>query len=203
MNQPARALRPLLATVVALTCAAVLAGCGGSGSGSASGITGDGSAFVKGNGTEVIVPVAQRKEPIKFTGTTLTGADFNLATLYGKPVVLNVWGSWCAPCRQEAPALQAASTALAGKASFVGIDTRDDTGQASAFVRKQGVTYPSVVDPGTLLLNFQGAVSPQAIPTTLVLDPQGRVAARFTGPVDKLTLVDMVQDVTTGRTTPS
>ena len=65
------------------------------------------------------------------------------------------------------------------------------------------MTYPSVVDPGTLLLNFQGAVSPQAIPTTLVLDPQGRVAARFTGPVDKLTLVDMVQDVTTGRTTPS
>jgi thiol-disulfide isomerase/thioredoxin len=192
----------LLPAAVAAVAAVVLTACSGSGGTSSgdSGITGDGSAFVKGNGTEVIVPIAQRRDPIQLSAKTLAGGDFNLATLRGKPVVLNVWGSWCAPCRSEAAALQAASTALNGQASFLGIDTRDDNGQAQAFERKFGVTYPSVVDTGALLLNFHGAVSPQSIPTTLVLDQQGRVAARFTGPVDKTTIVEMVQDITKGST---
>jgi thiol-disulfide isomerase/thioredoxin len=118
--------------------------------------------------------------------------------LRGKPVVLNIWGSWCSPCRTEAPALEAAATQLAGKASFVGIDTRDGVGQGQAFQRDHHITYPSVLDPGTLLLALRGAVSAQSPPVTLVLDQQGRIAGRFVGPVTTLTLVEMVNgEVTT------
>jgi thiol-disulfide isomerase/thioredoxin len=110
--------------------------------------------------------------------------------------VLNIWGSWCAPCRKEAPALRDASKALAGKASFVGLDVRDNNADAQAFERRAGITYPSLVDPGDLILALNGAVTSQSPPVTLILDPQGRIAGRFVGPITKITLVDMVEDVT-------
>jgi thiol-disulfide isomerase/thioredoxin len=172
-----------------LLVAAALAGCGG-------GSTGTSSA--EGNGVITTVPVGQRKEPIDLTGTTLTGDRLDLATLRGKPVVLNVWGSWCPPCRKEAPDLQAAATELTGKAAFVGIATRDDEANARAYERRFKITYPSLFDRGDLLLALRGAVSAQSPPVTLVLDAQGRIAARFVGPVTRSTLVGMVDDVTTG-----
>jgi thiol-disulfide isomerase/thioredoxin len=169
--------------------ALTLAGCtGGSGSaGSTSGLHGDGSSFVSGQGVLTTVPVVKRKEPVELVATTLDGSRLDIATLRGKPVVVNVWGSWCPPCRQEAPALQAAAAQLKGTASFVGINTRDSPGSAQAYERRFGVSYPSLVDKGTLLLALRGAVSPQDIPTTLVLDRQGRVAARFSGLVADVT----------------
>jgi thiol-disulfide isomerase/thioredoxin len=174
----------------AAVLALMLAGCGGS-----SGAVGSSSAV--GGGVKTVVPVNDRKAVISLSGTTLEGKALDLASLRGKPVVLNIWGSWCPPCRAEATKVQAAAKQLAGRASFVGIDTRDNNSSALAYQRKYGLTYPSLVDNGTLLLSLHGAVSAQSPPVTLVLDAQGRVAGRFLGPVTTLSLVDMVQDVTT------
>lgn len=118
----------------------------------------------------------------------------------GKVVVLNVWGSWCPPCRQEAAGLQAASAATKADAQFVGINTRDFSPAApQAFLRTSGVTYPSIFDPsGRSLLQLNGQVPPSAIPSTLVLDRQGRVAIRVLGPITETTLTDMVGEVAAG-----
>jgi thiol-disulfide isomerase/thioredoxin len=154
-----------------------------------------GSSTPDGGGVRTVVAIDQRKDPIELSGTTLEGKHLDLATLRGKPVVLNVWGSWCPPCRKEAPELQAAAAELGDKASFVGIDTREDAAsQGLAYQRRFKITYPSLVDHGDLLLALRGAASAQSPPVTLVLDTQGRIAARFIGPVTKLTLVEMVAD---------
>ena len=182
-------------SAVAILAVAALLGACSSDPGDASGVRGDGTSFVSGKGVQTLVPAAQRGEPVELAADTLDGTRLDLATLRGKPVVVNVWGSWCPPCRKEAPALQAASEKLKGIASFVGVNTRDDDGQAQAYERRFKVSYPSVVDTGTLLLSFRGAVAPTQIPSTLVLDARGRIAARFSGPVTELTLVQMVQDV--------
>jgi thiol-disulfide isomerase/thioredoxin len=116
-------------------------------------------------------------------------------------VVLNVWGSWCPPCREEAPALQAASVKTADVAQFVGITTKDaDPAQPRAFVRVNKISYPSIFDPtGTTLLTFAGTLPPSAIPSTLIVDRQGRLAARVLGPISERTLVSMVDDVAAGK----
>jgi len=188
-------MRKYLAGVVALAVAAPLAisGCSSTTSSGA----GD-TKFVGGDSAVTIVPAAKRGRPVDLSGTTLAGQKLDIATLRGKPVVLNVWGSWCAPCRKEAPALQtAADTLKAGGVSMVGINIRDlDPAPALAFEKAFRITYPSLADPdGSLLLALRGAVSPSAIPTTLVLDADGRVAARINGPTTTTTLVDLVRDV--------
>ena len=136
------------------------------------------------------------------SGTEL-GSDKTLTTAAypGRVLVLNVWGSWCSPCRSEAAGLQAASVATKADAQFVGLNTRDYSPAApEAFVRTQGVTYPSIFDPsGQSLLQLAGQVPPSAIPSTLVLDRQGRVAIRVLGPVSEQTLTAMVGEVAAGR----
>ena len=109
--------------------------------------------------------------------------------------------------RPVAPVLQ--GTTLEGAslstaesvARFVGINTRDpDPAQAKAFQRSFGVTYPSLYDPaGALVLTLSGQVPPSAIPSTLVVDRQGRIAARILGETTRITLVTVVNDVANGR----
>jgi thiol-disulfide isomerase/thioredoxin len=184
-----------------LLAALTLSACGGSGG---TGISG----FPEGDGVYQQVPVAQRGEPVALAGPLLSGeGTLELTSLRGQVVVLNVWGSWCGPCRKEAPELVEAHRRLTGadapegpKVSFVGINVRDADPQALAFDKQYGITYPSIVDDGKLLLALRGAVPPNAIPTTLVLDPQGRIAARFSGAVTSRTLSGLVQDVITGTT---
>jgi thiol-disulfide isomerase/thioredoxin len=161
------------------------------------------AGFVAGDGTVQVIDPADRKPAPTLSGTTLTGDTFTLADHLGSVVVLNVWGSWCAPCRKEAPELQAAykrltsGTGADGKVVFAGINTRDnDPGPAIAFERSFGVTYPSVYDPsGRLLLGFADSLPAMAIPSTLVIDRSGRVAARLLGATTTTTLVDVVTDV--------
>jgi thiol-disulfide isomerase/thioredoxin len=185
----------VLLAATALAVATGTAGCSSSTSGA-------GSAFVSGDGTVVLLPPAKRSAPVQLAGTTLEGARFDLASYRGKVVVLNVWGSWCPPCRKEAPELQAAWTKLKPQGvQFVGIDTgpEETTPQALAYQRTFGITYPSVADEGgKALLPLRGAVAPNAVPSTVVIDAQSRVAARISGPTDSATLVGLVQDVANG-----
>ncbi len=181
--------------VPALVAVALLAaGCSSAGSSST------GSNFVSGDGTITVLSTAQRRAPVEVAGQTLDGTRFDLASLRGHVVVLNVWGSWCGPCRKEAPDLQAAHAKLGPSGvGFVGIAVRDTAGSAQAMQRGFGITYLSLLDDGgNLLLALRGAVSPSAVPSTLVLDAQGRVAAAVSGPTTTQTLVDLVGQVTSG-----
>ena len=148
------------------------------------------------------MPPEERKTAPVATGTAL-GSDQTLSTAdyAGKVVVLNVWGSWCAPCRQEAKDLQQASVETAADAQFIGINSRDsDPATAEAFVRAFDVTYPSIYDAdGRVLLNFAGNLPLSTFPSTLVIDREGRIAVRISGPISKITLVDLINDVAAGQ----
>ena len=144
----------------------------------------------------------QRKELPTVSGPAL-GSNQTISTqdFRGKVVVINVWGSWCPPCRKEAPDLQAASLETKDIAQFVGITSKDyDPAPAEAFVRSFEITYPSIYDPtGKVLLAFAGELPPSAIPTTMIIDRQGRLAVRVLSEVSKITLVDMINDVADGH----
>ena len=161
-----------------------------------------GTNYVAGDGTITLVAAVKRQAPVALRGTTLEGQPVDVAAYRGSVVVVNVWGSWCPPCRKEAPDLQAASQRLAGQGvKFLGVNTGDaDPAQAVGFQKTFGVTYPSIADStGAALLSLRGAVAPNAIPTTLVLDTQGRVAARISSATTTTTLTDLVGDVIAGR----
>jgi thiol-disulfide isomerase/thioredoxin len=174
----------------------VLAGCSDSGRNTEGGYVGTSASRV------TVVPPDQRKPAATVSGTKLGSKDtISTADYADKVVVINVWGSWCPPCRQEAPDLEKASRQTKDKAAFLGITTKDyDPAQAEAFVRKFQITYPSIYDPtGNVLLSFAGDLPPSAIPSTLVIDPQGRIAARVLGTISTDSLVDLVDDVAAGK----
>ena len=159
--------------------------------------TGD-KGFVSGDGKVTTVDASSRDPAVSLSGEDLDGRKLSLADFAGKPVVLVVWGSWCTPCRAEAPAVVAAAGELGSSAQFVGINIRDaSTDQAKSFVRTFHVPYPSFFSPdGTALLAFSGTLTPNSIPSFVVLDGQGRVAASIIGELpSKTTLVEVVQDV--------
>ncbi len=172
---------------------ALLAGCGSAPSTS--------GGFVGGDGTLTRIAVADRQPAPRVTGKLLDGTPFDSDALAGKVIVYNVWGSWCNPCRAEAPALAEAARNTAGVAHFVGINTRDaDPAQSEAFVRAFDVPYDNVFDPdGRELLKFAGVVPASAIPSTLVIDPEGRIAARVLGETTRATLEGLVADAAEGK----
>jgi thiol-disulfide isomerase/thioredoxin len=183
--------RPVLAALLALTLAACSSG--GDAAEERKGQTG----FVSGSGTLTEFAADERKPAPKVEGETLDGAQWRLSDQAGKVVVLNVWGSWCPPCRKEAPDLVAAAKELGPSTVFIGLNTRDlDKAPARKFVKEFGVGFPSLYDPsGKELLGFRGQISPQSIPSTLVIDAEGRVAARVIGTVTTRTLVGVVERV--------
>ncbi len=186
--------RPARRAAVALVGAALLAltGCSGD---SASAVPGQG--FISGDGTVTQVAAGDRKGAVRFSGSTLDGQQYDVRDDRGQVVVVNVWGSWCAPCIAEAPALQAVhEQTQADGVSFVGINTKDGAAAARAHEKRFGVTYPSIDDDGgRVLLDLRGTLSPSAIPSTLVLDREGRVAARILGKANRTVLQGVVDDV--------
>lgn len=139
----------------------------------------------------------QRGDPVELAGQTLDGAPLDLAAWRRQVVVINVWGSWCSPCRKEASDLAAVYQQTHRRGvQFVGIDVRDQVAAAKSFTDAFGIKYPSLFDEdSSLLLTFSGSVPVSAIPSTLVLDQQGRVAATVVGVVDRTTLKGLVTDL--------
>ncbi|WP_112470243.1 TlpA family protein disulfide reductase [Streptomyces triticisoli] len=160
--------------VAALTLSAC--GSGGTSGGS------DNTNFITGSNGIATVKKGERKPAPDLSGETLEGKQLDMADYKGKVVVLNVWGSWCAPCRAEAPNLVKVAEETAAKdVQFIGINTRDTSTQpALAFEKQYEVPYPSLYDPtGKLMLRFEkGTLNPQAIPSTIVIDRDGKIAAR-------------------------
>lgn len=158
---------------------------------------GDQKGYVSGDGTVETIPAGDRNEPVTMAGTLVDGASWDIESTRGQVLVLNVWGSWCAPCVAEAPDLQKAWEQLQAQKApvqFMGIDTREEAARGAAFAKKAGITYPSLSDQGgVLILRLQGKAP--TTPTTLVLDRSGRIAARVNGPVSTSTLTGLVDDV--------
>ncbi|MBD0745740.1 redoxin domain-containing protein [Streptomyces sp. CBMA152] len=182
----------MLVTAAAAAGALTLTSCS---SGGTSGGSGD-TKFVTGTGGIATVAKGDRHNAPDLSGETVDGKKIDVADLKGKVVVLNVWGSWCAPCRAEAPYLaKVAKDTRAKGVEFVGINTRDtDKGPAVAFEQQFGVDYPSLYDPiGKLILRFpKGSLNPQAIPSTIVLDRDGKIAARALLALDDTKLHQMI-----------
>lgn len=140
---------------------------------------------------------ADRVGPVDLTGTDYEGGSHDLAAWRGDVVLLNTWYAACPPCRAEAPDLAAVATDYAAEGLHVlGINSRDAAGAAQAFQRQLGVTYPSLDDTsGEAIAALQGVVPVNAVPTTVLLDREGRVAARVLGLVEPSTLRALVDDL--------
>ena len=182
----------LAAAVLAAVLLAVVLLAGWAGGGS-SGVT-----EVDGNAGAVVYPAGHRPLAPEFTGTTLTGSKLSFSAYRGKVVVLNFWGSWCVPCREEAPALSAAASRYQPSGvSFLGVDVRDTTASAQAFARSFHITYPSVSDPGSVItLDFTARVPIAGTPTTLVIDRTGHIAGAVFGTVTYPELTAILAQVT-------
>ncbi len=165
--------------VAAVTCLLLVMGCS-TGPDAVDQAAGSGNRFVAGDGTVQVLPAADRKAAPTVTGTLLDGTSFDLKDLRGTVVVINFWGSWCAPCRAEAADLERVyGQTKASGVTFVGVNVKDKLSSAQAFQRTKKLTYPSVYDrTGRVALQFRDT-PPNAIPATLILDRQGRVAALF------------------------
>jgi thiol-disulfide isomerase/thioredoxin len=170
--------RVVLLTAVAAAAALTLSACSSGGTSGGGGNTN----FVTGANGIATVGKDERADAPDLSGKTVDGKQLDVADYKGKVVVINVWGSWCPPCRAEAPNFEKVYQDVKGQGvQFVGINTRDtSTGPAKAFEKEFGVSYPSLYDPtGKLMLRFKkGTLNPQAIPSTLIIDRDGRIAAR-------------------------
>jgi thiol-disulfide isomerase/thioredoxin len=167
----------LAAAVLAVAVAVLAATWPGRGS--------SGTMTVGGNANAVLYQAGHRPLAPGFTGTTLTGSRLSLSAYQGQVVVVNFWGSWCVPCREEAPVLAAAAVRYrpAG-VSFLGVDVRDTTASARAFASRFRIPYPSVSDPGSVITQgFTATVPIAGTPTTLVIDRTGHIAGAIFGTV--------------------
>jgi len=181
IDLPVRSRRRRLVIVAVAALALALTGCASAASTGA-------VSEAAGEATITSVVAADRKLAPPVTGTTFDGKPFALGDHQKSLVVLNFWASWCPPCRAEGPGLETVSSAFAGQGvQFVGINTKEsDQAAARAYIASIKSTYPNVLDPeGAIGLAFTtgGTLPPDAIPSTLVVDRQGRIAARILGPI--------------------
>ncbi len=160
--------------------------------------SGDSKNYIAGDGTVTEFASEQRPTFLPFSGETESGQMLDSEALAGQVVVMNWWYSACAPCRVEAPDLQALYEEFQDQGvQFVGVNVRDTSETALAFDRKFDISFPSIMDAqtGNVSLAFQGIVSPQAVPTTLVIDKQGKVASRILGRIDPSILRTLIETV--------
>ena len=173
--------------VALMAISVLLTSCGGGGTSTSQ------ESFVSGNGSVTFINPDKRVEAPALSGMTLSGTNYTYSV--GKVAVVNVWASWCSPCRAEAPTL----VALANKytdVAFIGILTRDNPATAEAFQRRFSLPYPTLIDD-SLLIGFKGSLPANAIPSTVLIDKAGRVAARISGAVTVASLSDLIERVST------
>jgi thiol-disulfide isomerase/thioredoxin len=184
----------------AMAAAGVLAVTACSGQIAANTPASNGISFVSGNGTAAFYKAGSRPAAPDVSGSTLTGSKLSLGSYRGRVVVMNFWGSWCAPCRAEAPTLEVLSEQYQAKGvQFVGVDIRDSRASAQAFVQNLRISYPSLNDPADeIALAFRGTVPPAAIPSTLVIDRAGHIAGRVIGQATYSSLNRILTQVTAG-----
>ena len=173
--------------LILLLLVPMIAGC----SSSATSDGGNEQSFVSGNGIATFIKESARESAPSISGPVLSGGTFSAAE--GKVTVVNVWASWCSPCRAEAPSLEELSKRHP-EVQFVGILTRDSLVSARSFVERFGITYPTIIDDA-ILLKFHGQLTPNAIPTTLIIDKKGKIAARISGEITFNGLNDLIAKV--------
>ncbi|MFI6550113.1 TlpA family protein disulfide reductase [Streptomyces prunicolor] len=187
--------RAVLSTAGVAVAALVLSACSSGGTSGGSGNTN----FITGSDGIATVKKGDRQAAPDLSGKTIDGKTLDTADYKGKVLVVNVWGSWCSPCRAEADNLVQVAKATADKdVQFVGLNTRDtSTDPAVAFEKKYQVPYPSLYDPtGRLMLRFKkGTLNPQAIPSTIVIDRDGKIAARALQALSEEKLREMLDPV--------
>jgi thiol-disulfide isomerase/thioredoxin len=162
-----------------------LSSCGGGGSSIAE------ESFVSGNGSTSFIKQSDRIAAPQLSGMTLSGTNYIFSG--GQVAVVNVWASWCAPCRAEAPTLAALSKKYSDVA-FIGILTRDNPATAEAFARRFALPYPTLIDD-SVLIGFRKSLPANAIPSTVVIDRNGRVAARISGSVTVASMSELIEKV--------
>ena len=154
--------------------------------------------YIAGDGSVTEINLENRGDVITFSGTTETGATVSSADYLGNVLVVNFWYAGCAPCRAEAPDLEQVYTETAPSGvNFLGVNVRDQAATIDSFNVRFGITYPSIIDQdGQAQLAFAAQVPPNAVPTTLILDAQGRVAARILGQLkDPSILSTLITDI--------
>jgi thiol-disulfide isomerase/thioredoxin len=172
-------------TSLILAALLLLTGCSNGGASKAQ------ESFIAGSGAVTKIKADSRLESPAISGMTLNGSNFTFTK--GKVAVINVWASWCSPCRAEEPTLSALSRKYSD-VQFIGILTRDNPVNAEAFARKRGTPYPTLIDD-SILIGFRKSLPANAIPTTVVIDRQGRVAARISGGVTVASLSLLIEEV--------
>jgi peroxiredoxin len=187
-----------LATAVAL--AFTLGACTGSGDELAAQYReGTGQNYISGDGALTILAPDSRATPVEFNGQTDLGDTFTSADYAGQVIVVNFWYAGCPPCRLEAADLEAVYREFKDQGVvFIGVNIMDQAPTALTFAKEFGVTYPSLLDAndGAVRLAFSGQIAPNAVPTTLVLDKDARVAGRISGLLsDPEVLVGMIESV--------
>ncbi len=149
------------------------------------------TGYVSGDGTVTTWSPDERGEPVEVSGAAFDGSTVNLSDFRGQVVLVNTWYAACPPCRAEAPDLVAIDARP--DVQIVGVNGRDDAGTGLAFERTFAISYPTIEDEdGHAIAALQGLVALNAVPTTIVLDPEGRVAARIIGRADPSTLAALV-----------
>jgi thiol-disulfide isomerase/thioredoxin len=190
--------RPHRTALIAAAALAALAatGCSGGAIGANTPLS-SGQSFVGSSYGSTVFKAGSRPVAPAVSGKTVIGGRLSLAAYRGDVVVVNFWGSWCAPCRDEAPALGMLAAKLSPKGvRFVGVDIRDEPDAALAFMNNFHIGYPSISDPGDLIaLEFRATDPPSAIPSTIVIDRSGRIAARIIGPVTYRTLQSLLTPI--------
>ena len=158
---------------------------------------GDNKNYIAGDGTVTEFALGSRPGFEAFVGTTESGQVLDSSAFEGNVIVMNWWYSTCAPCRAEASDLAMLSVEFEDSVQFVGVNVRDTAETALAFDRNFGIEYPSLIDAqsGQVSLAFTGVVSPQAVPTTIVIDRDGKVASRILGRIEASILRTLIQTV--------